>query len=227
MDRWSEMQKDCESAIKVNSSFYKGYYLMGIVLAEIARVDSDKSRWMKLLNDSEIHFIKAIKAHSNKEEKTIYNTLNEAIRKSRSIKVLKGYETEKMEKDEQLIYCVDLQEKSDKIGDKQETDDTVFDLKYYFDLELQVRQANPPDFVTCPITLEPLQNPSTTPDGISYDKCSIEEMIARGNFVDPTTRNKFKPTDLVENYKLKELAAEWVNRHPEHEFGSNYQQIKF
>lgn len=58
MDRWSEMQKDCESAIKVNSSFYKGYYLMGIVLAEIARVDSDKSRWMKLLNDSEIHFIK-------------------------------------------------------------------------------------------------------------------------------------------------------------------------
>lgn len=45
-------------------------------------------------------FLLAIKAHSNKEEKTIYNTLNEAIRKSRSIKVLKGYETEKMEKDE-------------------------------------------------------------------------------------------------------------------------------
>jgi len=83
-----------------------------------------------------------------------------------------------------------------------------------------------PDSICCPITLEPMKKAFVTPDGISYDECSLKNLIARGNFVDPTTRNKYHPDQLVPNENLSSFIKELLLNHPELEF-SGFDAIVF
>jgi len=73
----------------------------------------------------------------------------------------------------------------------------------------------------------PIKNPLTTPDGISYDEESLKGLIARGNFVDPTTRNVFRPDQLVPNTNLLKYIENWLDNHPEQEFSAKYLDIEF
>lgn len=84
-----------------------------------------------------------------------------------------------------------------------------------------------PDIICCPITLEPMTEPTITPDGISYDLVSLKGLVQRGVYIDPTTRNQFKPEQLVINENLTAFIRGWLDEYPECEFSNNYEKIMF
>ena len=73
-------------------------------------------------------------------------------------------------------------------------------MKNIFDQEIKNTQSSVPDFICCPVNLEPFKIPLIiTPDGFSYEKYIINELIKRKDYVDPTSRNNFTPDSLVLN----------------------------
>ena len=61
-----------------------------------------------------------------------------------------------------------------------------------------------PDFLICPIAKELMLDPVITPDGIMYDRVSIETWIDTGHTNDPFSRNPIDRTKLTPCRKLKQ-----------------------
>lgn len=220
------MKNDCETATNQDKLWYKSYYQMGICLTEEAKRQDDIDNFDKMMQVVIKYLEKALALFGKENEINNRETLNQAIKKAEAIRILKTNEFELSQKDEQLIYLEEILNFSE-ISNECENEKVISDLKEIFSDEARKMKMMAPDCICCPITLEAVKDPTVTPDGISYDQISIQQLMARGNFVDPTTRNQFHPNQLVSNTHLKQFSIEWVQKHPEHEFGSNYLKIAF
>jgi len=70
-------------------------------------------------------------------------------------------------------------------------------------------------------------NPETTPDGISYDEKTITNLVKRGQFIDPTTRNRFHPNQLTPNFNLEKYIIDWLSDNPNANITEEYSKIVF
>lgn len=127
------------------------------------------------------------------------------MRKSRAIWYLKQQEHDRLYKEELLGYLQSLDSAEDSGNLKNSG--TVGEISEIFAVEEKLKVSGSkyglaPDSICCPITLEPMLQPTITPDGISYDLNSLTSLVQRGVYTDPTTRNKFKPDQLVLNENL-------------------------
>lgn len=58
--------------------------------------------------------------------------------------------------------------------------------------------------LVCPITLQPLEDPVITPDGVTYSRASIEQWLSEKQ-IEPTTKSKLSLNDLISNTVILEL----------------------
>jgi hypothetical protein len=80
------------------------------------------------------------------------------------------------------------------------------------DLALQERIQNlrtVPEVFCCPVTLELMEDPciNDSASGRSYEKRVLEEILEKGDRLDPITRQPF--TIILQNRTLKEAIEEW------------------
>ncbi|KAJ1264847.1 hypothetical protein BS78_08G033200 [Paspalum vaginatum] len=66
--------------------------------------------------------------------------------------------------------------------------------------------------LTCPISLQPMQDPVTAPTGITYDRRAIERWLAAGHATCPVTGQPLSLADLTPNHTLRRLIQSWRPR---------------
>ena len=69
--------------------------------------------------------------------------------------------------------------------------------------------AAPPDAFVCPLTLEIMEDPVVTPEGLTFSRAAIEHWLAT-NAVNPITRTPLAVADLAPNYSLRDAIAAWL-----------------
>lgn len=79
-------------AYKLDPTFYKIYFLIGISLSEMGRVEKDYDVWMRLLKEAQGKFETALEKHNGVGKSQIRDTILESKRKSKSIWYLKQQE---------------------------------------------------------------------------------------------------------------------------------------
>ena len=66
----------------------------------------------------------------------------------------------------------------------------------------------------CPVTMEIMLDPVTTPDGITYERCAIIEHLKKVVRFDPVTRRSMEAHNLVSNLAIKEAIGAYLESHP-------------
>ncbi|GJN13725.1 hypothetical protein PR202_gb00463 [Eleusine coracana subsp. coracana] len=67
--------------------------------------------------------------------------------------------------------------------------------------------------LTCPISLQPMQDPVTSPAGISYDRRAIERWLGSGHATCPVTGHPLSLADLTPNHTLRRLIQSHYYHH--------------
>ncbi|KAK3139379.1 hypothetical protein QOZ80_5AG0382340 [Eleusine coracana subsp. coracana] len=67
--------------------------------------------------------------------------------------------------------------------------------------------------LTCPISLQLMQDPVTSPAGISYDRRAIERWLAAGHATCPVTGHPLSLADLTPNHTLRRLIQSHYYHH--------------
>lgn len=72
-----------------------------------------------------------------------------------------------------------------------------------------MRDQDDPEFLCCPLTLEPFIDPVITLHGSTFERSAIEEWFKRGNCIDPCSMEKLDSTALISNNHIKVLVDAW------------------
>ncbi|BAT15989.1 E3 ubiquitin-protein ligase PUB23 [Oryza sativa Japonica Group] len=73
---------------------------------------------------------------------------------------------------------------------------------------MEMEYGTPQHFM-CPISLQPMQDPVTSPTGISYDRRAIHRWLAAGHSSCPVTGHPLSLSDLTPNLTLRRLIHSW------------------
>ena len=71
-------------------------------------------------------------------------------------------------------------------------------------------QREIPDALTCPITLEIMQEPVIAHDGFTYERCAIESWLS-SHRTSPKTGAALQSTILIDSHGVKQLIADFLN----------------
>lgn len=165
MGKWQSIINDCQMAYKLDPTFYKIYFLIGISLSEMGRIEKDYDVWMKLLKEAQGKFDigsfclskqLALEKHKVVGKSNIRDTILESKRKSKSIWYLKQQEHDKKYKVELMTYLADL-DGMESSGDFKNTG-MMADVEEILDTEDKLwgvanKHGLAPDIICCPITL--------------------------------------------------------------------------
>ncbi|EGR28660.1 u-box domain protein [Ichthyophthirius multifiliis] len=87
---------------------------------------------------------------------------------------------------------------------------------------------NIPDYLSCKITLELMEDPYTTESGHTYEKEAIEDHIKRDGYIDPVNRQPIKQP-IYPNQSIKQAVQDFLLKNPrafEFSSGENYKSIQ-
>ena len=90
-------------------------------------------------------------------------------------------------------------------------------------------EFNIPEYLTCRITLELMEDPVVTDSGQTYERDAIEAHIQKNGKTDPFTRQPIKGP-LYPNVSVKKAVQEFLDHNPwAHEYceGEDYKDITF
>ncbi|KAG7379773.1 STIP1 y and U box-containing protein 1 [Phytophthora pseudosyringae] len=69
-----------------------------------------------------------------------------------------------------------------------------------------------PDYFMCPISMEVMHDPVTTPNGVSYERHCLEEHLRHNGAVDPLTRKRLTLDMLRPNTSLKAAIQDYLEK---------------
>ncbi|XP_031500423.1 U-box domain-containing protein 4 isoform X2 [Nymphaea colorata] len=94
-------------------------------------------------------------------------------------------------------------------------DDLIALVTYMHDCLVKIKQSQtdgrvpiPSDFC-CPLSLEPMSDPVIVASGQTYERAFIRKWLDMGLTVCPKTRQNLAHTNLIPNFTVKELIANW------------------
>ncbi|KAL0393715.1 UNVERIFIED_CONTAM: U-box domain-containing protein 4 [Sesamum latifolium] len=106
-------------------------------------------------------------------------------------------------------------EQADKIGEVEYIDQMIALVTHMHDLLVMVKQSDtcnpvpiPADFC-CPLSLELMADPVIVASGQTYERAFIRKWLDLGLTVCPKTRQTLAHTNLIPNYTVKALIANW------------------
>ncbi|KAH6760906.1 RING/U-box superfamily protein with ARM repeat domain-containing protein [Perilla frutescens var. hirtella] len=106
-------------------------------------------------------------------------------------------------------------EQADKSSEVDYIDQMIALVSHMHDLLVMVKQSEtcnpvaiPPDFC-CPLSLELMTDPVIVASGQTYERAFIRRWIDLGLTVCPKTRQTLAHTNLIPNYTVKALIANW------------------
>ncbi|UIZ25324.1 hypothetical protein KXD40_009035 [Peronospora effusa] len=69
-----------------------------------------------------------------------------------------------------------------------------------------------PEYFICPISMEIMQDPVTTPNGVSYERRCLENHLQRNGEIDPLTRKQLTVDMLRPNKSLCAAIEDYLKK---------------
>jgi len=210
LHQWDEMIADAKEAIRLDKENVKGLFYAGEGLFQLSlsnKLTSNKDIHTNL--EQSLAYLKsAQRIDSIKNNSNFKETIEDTIRKLRD-HILTLDTTAAPTLPQSLTY---LQSKIDP---------TLFtSLNNMIGILSPhlVRKAKkdefPPDYLSCPITLDLYQEPYTVSSGQTYEKSAILSHFSANGNTDPLTRVKLTDACLVNNKAIKAASEQWRIAHP-------------
>ncbi|XP_073051054.1 U-box domain-containing protein 4-like [Primulina eburnea] len=106
-------------------------------------------------------------------------------------------------------------EQAEKTGEAEHIDQMIALVTHMHDLHVMIKQSQTyspvpiPTDLFCPLSLEIMTDPVIVASGQTYERAFIRKWIDLGLTVCPKTRHTLAHTNLIPNYTVKALIANW------------------
>ncbi|CEG48983.1 hypothetical protein PPTG_04535 [Plasmopara halstedii] len=215
LDKWENCRADCELALKFDKLNAKASYMLGTSLMHLLAYDAA----IKALQTAHIS------AEKTKKPKAFLDEIFIELRRVKkrqwlNLQKQRVMRHEKVKAHLQLLFgakhTAEIFAQKDSEDSSSDVDE-VDALMAYVDhmaicYEKDMYPGHVPDYLVCPISMEIMHDPVTTPNGVSYERQCLEEHLRRNGAIDPLTRRKLTLDMLRPNPSLKAAIQDFLEK---------------
>ncbi|ETM38924.1 hypothetical protein L914_14873 [Phytophthora nicotianae] len=219
LDKWENCREDCEHALKFDALNAKASYMLGTshmhLLAFDAAVEAlqtalnsaEKTKKPKAFREDIIAELRRVKKrqwlHTQKQRvarhEKVKNQLQKLFGASHTAEVLATQAT--VTSDNTIRSGA---EEADALMAYVEHMAACYERDMY--------PGEIPDYFMCPISMEIMHDPVTTPNGVSYERRCLEEHLRHNGAIDPLTRKRLTLDMLRPNTSLKAAIQDYLEK---------------
>ncbi|KAH9143296.1 hypothetical protein AeRB84_012686 [Aphanomyces euteiches] len=230
MEKWTLAQDDCRQAIELEPTNAKAHYLLGKSLSNASESTPGIEAFEKALE----------LASQNPQKKSLKLDILQGLRLAKKLKwkATRATQSTRHGKVASLFNSIVEQSRTHQLKcDPASEREWVLpsfvpsstmlscsqvhsdhDLVLAHMMELLEAQTSSsltqiPEYFLCPIGMDIMYDPVTTPNGVSYERKWIEEHITRSH-IDPLTRESLRIGQLRPNVALRQAIEDFLNKNP-------------
>ncbi|OQR96847.1 hypothetical protein ACHHYP_13201 [Achlya hypogyna] len=216
LEKWYEAQTDCTTATKLDDTNAKAFYLLGkayvgaqeygrgITAFETSLEKAKRKDTAATFVDDVLHQLRRAKKLKWKEAQAIQAQRHERV---------KGLFVGMLDSSRQSH----LRVASSNLDQRRVHDDHDVVLAHMMELLETSSYAGKaqqiPEYFLCPIGMDVMLDPVSTPNGVSYERKWIEQHL-QVQAVDPLTRAPLTKTQLRPNVGLRQAIEQYLHEHP-------------
>ena len=211
LGNWSQVVRDCDEAIRLNSSTIKAHFLKGCALTEMENFDQA------------IVCLKAAHDIAKEQRRNFADDITSAIRtaKKKRWSVLEERRLDQQSEIRSLILFLlkEHEERLSKVRNQNQVEEIHMEYEHQVaEVKDMFVKANGdsarevPDYLCGKISFDIMMDPVISPSGITYNRSSIEDHLQRVGHFDPITRQKLTSQQLIPNLAMKEVIDEFVTK---------------
>lgn len=225
--QWKKMLQDCNKAILLDKDNYDAAYYLGLYYADAT---NKPEKGLKIIKDAyKLSMANTKKQKSFLRPQDIYLDIFRVREQVDKVKIdEKIVNSNKLFSKVMNLLELDYHKQIDSMNQKnlpkeqkdyklaalaiehvQNSKDMIQVFKNSYNHAMDIKEEEPPEHLTCPITFQLMHDPVISPSGISYEKSVLMDALLR-NPTDPFTRQKVKKSDCYPNKNLKKAADEYV-----------------
>ncbi|GLE03385.1 hypothetical protein PINS_up012287 [Pythium insidiosum] len=212
LQHWASCREDCEQALRVDALNSKASYLLGVSLVHLDDLDAAVAALSAALASAE----------KTKKPKSLLQDITLELRRVTKQRWLRRQALRRERHDVMRTRLADVLMAA--AGDAHERADgprvrELDELLVYME-ELMSREAvsmaprEIPEYFVCPISMEIMHDPVSTPNGVSYERRCIEEHLKKNGTVDPLTRKTLTLELLRPNASLRAAIQDYLSANP-------------
>ncbi|KAG6592568.1 E3 ubiquitin-protein ligase CHIP [Phytophthora cinnamomi] len=207
LERWESCRDDCELALKFDALNAKASYMLGTSLMHLLAFDAAVEALQTALSSAE----KTRKARAFQQD------IAAELRRAKKRQWLHA-QRQRLARHEkaktQLHKLFGASHTAELLAGQADEADAL--LAYVEHMaacfEKDMYPGEVPDYFTCPISMEIMHDPVTTPNGVSYERQCLEEHLRRNGAVDPLTRKKLTLDMLRPNTSLRAAIQDYLDK---------------
>ncbi|KAL3673090.1 hypothetical protein V7S43_002385 [Phytophthora oleae] len=215
LEKWESCREDCELALKFDALNAKASYMLGTSHMHLLAFDSAVDALQTALNSAE----------KTKKSKSFQEDIASELRR---VKKRQWHHVQKQRiarhdkvkiQLEQLFgarQTAELLHRQTDSATRTGTDEADALMAYVEHMaacyETNMYPGEVPDYFMCPISMEVMHDPVTTPNGVSYERRCLEEHLRHNGAIDPLTRKRLTLDMLRPNTSLKAAIQDYLEK---------------
>ncbi|KAG6956447.1 hypothetical protein JG688_00011414 [Phytophthora aleatoria] len=219
LDKWEKCRDDCELALKLDALNAKASYMLGTSHMHLLAFDAAVEALQTALNSAE----------KTKKPKAFREDITTELRRVKKRQWLHAQKQrvarhEKVKTQFQKLFGAShtaellatqaAVTKDDTIRSGAEEADALMAYVEHMSacFEKDMYPGEVPDYFMCPISMEIMHDPVTTPNGVSYERRCLEEHLRHNGAIDPLTRKRLTLDMLRPNTSLKAAIQDYLEK---------------
>lgn len=207
-DEWEKCRHDCGLALKFDALNAKASYMLGTSLMHLVSFDA-------AIEALETASTSAVKT---KKPKAFQDDIDAELKRVKKNQWLYT-QNQRVRCHEKMKTQLEVLFKTHARVDTRLGEEEADTLMAYVDhmatcYEKDMYPGHVPDYLMCPISMEIMHDPVTTPNGVSYERRCLEEHVRRNGAVDPLTRKQLTLDMLRPNTSLKAAVQDFLEKNP-------------
>ncbi|DAZ92623.1 TPA: hypothetical protein N0F65_011889 [Lagenidium giganteum] len=208
---WDACKEDCLRALKLDAQNVKAGYLLGMSHCHLRDFDDG------------INSLKSVLTMAEKlnKSKALQHEIVVELRRARKRQWVAAQEVKIKRHNAAKAKLAQMFEHNIGLMNAMGTDqnEELDSLVAYMDLlatkfEDSFYPREVPDYLICPVSMEVMIDPVSTPNGVSYERSYLEEHIRKNGAVDPLTREALTLDMLRPNNALRAVINDFLEKNP-------------
>lgn len=213
LTNWSSCREDCLHALHHDKMNTKANYLLGVSNVHLLAFEESIEAFREALRT----------ADKTKKSKAFREEILVELRRAKKHQWLLAQKKDLARHDQVRVELAELFEKNMELvasgGIEQAEVRRLDELMAYVERmsnrqEQELTVGTVPEYFICPVSMEIMVDPVSTPNGVSYERRYIEEHLKKNGAVDPLTRERLTLDMIRPNNCLRSAIQDYLEKHP-------------
>ncbi|KAI9910317.1 hypothetical protein PsorP6_010559 [Peronosclerospora sorghi] len=198
LQKWEDCRDECQNALRIDALNAKASYMLGTSYMHLRAFEAALEA---------LHMARS-SAQKTQKPQSFQNAIRTEIQRVKKSQ-WHHHQQQRRARHEQVKHQLrDLfaaQETAQKRPEARALREYVDHMTAWFEKEMY--PGTIPDYFLCPINMEIMQDPVTTPNGISYERHCLEQHLQHNGSIDPLTRKQLTHTHTL--VLIRHGESEW------------------